>query len=306
LGSVTNLTDASGNVASQYEYDAYGEVLAATGSTSQQPFGYLGNETDPTTTQATNSSSSLDDFNAREYDPSLGEFLSSDPVPGILNMPQTLAHYLYGADNPFSNPDKTGLCFLGVGAGCFLTNTVANGFYALGSVAGLSKRQVATGALDAVNVVHQVAGGVAFVAGICALVTSETVIGGATCGAIALAAESVNVATGAILLEEGQESGVHFAFDVAGLALGGAGYGLEDSATTFGLASDIADARSASYATNALFGPVESFLPNALAASDWGVMADQLSQTASKLTGLGYGLNALDLSGDLLNRFAVN
>jgi RHS repeat-associated protein len=84
----------------------------------------MGNETNPSTTQATNSSSSLDDFNAREYDPSLGEFLTPDPLSGSASAPDTLDAYAYGGDNPFSNPDPTGMCFLGFGHDCPFSDTL--------------------------------------------------------------------------------------------------------------------------------------------------------------------------------------
>ena len=73
LGSVIALTDSSGAVSDAYAYDAFGVALAHTGA-SAQPFGYLSNQTDATT--------GLADFNAREYDPAVGAFLSQDPVVG--------------------------------------------------------------------------------------------------------------------------------------------------------------------------------------------------------------------------------
>jgi RHS repeat-associated protein len=61
----------------------------------------MGNQADPTT--------GLDDFNAREYDPNVGTFISPDPISGNQLFPQTLDAYTYGQDNPFGNPDVTGM-----------------------------------------------------------------------------------------------------------------------------------------------------------------------------------------------------
>jgi RHS repeat-associated protein len=61
----------------------------------------MGNEADTTT--------GLDDFNAREYDPALGTFLSQDVVAGNAEAPVTEDAYVYGDDNPFTEADPTGM-----------------------------------------------------------------------------------------------------------------------------------------------------------------------------------------------------
>jgi len=101
-------------------------VLASSG-TGTQPFGFEGNQTDP------GSGLGLDNFNAREYDPTTGRFISPDPVSGALTSPETLNPYAYGADNPFSNPDPTGLCFI---VSCSVYNTVGGGLSAARSFVG--------------------------------------------------------------------------------------------------------------------------------------------------------------------------
>jgi RHS repeat-associated protein len=100
LGSVVDLTSATGAATDEYAYDAFGQNLAHNG-TSVQPFTFMGNQTDMTT--------GLDNFNAREYDPALGSFLSEDPVSGNPEDPTTLDAYLYGVDNPFADPDSSGM-----------------------------------------------------------------------------------------------------------------------------------------------------------------------------------------------------
>jgi RHS repeat-associated protein len=100
LGSVVALTNGSGASTDEYAYDAFGQNLVHTGS-SVQPFTFMGNQTDTTT--------GLDDFNAREYDPALGSFLSEDPVSGNIEDPSTLDAYAYGVDDPYGEPDPSGM-----------------------------------------------------------------------------------------------------------------------------------------------------------------------------------------------------
>jgi RHS repeat-associated protein len=53
--------------------------------------------------------SGLIDMNARSYDPSLGRFISIDPLQGNATMPQSMNPYSYGLNNPNLWPDPSGL-----------------------------------------------------------------------------------------------------------------------------------------------------------------------------------------------------
>lgn len=99
IGSVTTLTNNSGAMTDTYAYTAFGSVRAKTG-TSAQPFQYLGNTYDPAT--------KLHDFHARMYDPSVGRFLSEDPVTGLPSLTQTMNPYSCSANNPLRYPDPSG------------------------------------------------------------------------------------------------------------------------------------------------------------------------------------------------------
>ncbi len=61
--------------------------------------GFLGKPTDSTT--------GLTIVGARQYDPSIGMFISVDPMLDLSN-PQVLNGYSYGADNPITNSDPSG------------------------------------------------------------------------------------------------------------------------------------------------------------------------------------------------------
>ena len=96
LGSVTSLSDAKGNLVSTYQYDSFGNLTASTGSIFN-PFRYTGREFDPET--------GLYFYRARYYDPSIGRFISEDPIQfgGGINF------YRYVLNNPLYWLDPFGL-----------------------------------------------------------------------------------------------------------------------------------------------------------------------------------------------------
>lgn len=93
LGSVTSLSDSKGNLVSTYEYDSFGNLLASTGSVSN-PFRFTGREFDAET--------GLYFYRARYYDPSIGRFISEDPVRSAWSA------YDYVQNNPVMFVDPTG------------------------------------------------------------------------------------------------------------------------------------------------------------------------------------------------------
>jgi RHS repeat-associated protein len=96
LGSVRYVVDAAtGAVAQELAYDAYGVVVADT-SPGFQPFGFAGGLYDPDT--------SLVHYGAREYDPETGQFLRRDPsgFAGGLNL------YGYAGGDPVNYVDRDG------------------------------------------------------------------------------------------------------------------------------------------------------------------------------------------------------
>jgi RHS repeat-associated protein len=87
----------------------YGSMLTAAGAAAwPDARTFLNDFTDPTT--------GLVDVAARKFDPSLGLFISVDP---ILNpaQPQSMTGYFYGADDPVNNSDPTGKLISGAN-GC--------------------------------------------------------------------------------------------------------------------------------------------------------------------------------------------
>ena len=98
LGSIANLSDPTGNVQNRYQYDAWGNYRAQSGS-QWNPFGFTGHEYDQET--------GLYYAKARFFDPEVGRFLTEDPAEPDLTSPPSLHRYLYAYGNPtyYTDPD---------------------------------------------------------------------------------------------------------------------------------------------------------------------------------------------------------
>jgi RHS repeat-associated protein len=99
LGSVRQLSDASGNVVQSYTYAPFGELLAAQGTRSSA-LQYTGEQKDVDT--------GLVYLRARWYDSATGRFTTRDPFPGFAALPQTLHPYGYALNNPINLTDPSG------------------------------------------------------------------------------------------------------------------------------------------------------------------------------------------------------
>jgi RHS repeat-associated protein len=101
LGSVRELTDASGAVTDWYGYTAFGEALNWSGSEGQ-PYRFAGEEW--------NGAAVRDEYNlrAREYATSTGRFLQIDTAPPTLTLPETIGRYVYAGNEPIGHVDPTG------------------------------------------------------------------------------------------------------------------------------------------------------------------------------------------------------
>jgi RHS repeat-associated protein len=98
-GSIRQLTDSTGTVSDTWDYTAFGELLARTGTTENR-FTYTGEESDP--------NSGFTYLRARWMDPSTGRFVGVDPYAGDLQAPVSLHRYLYANSSPTHFTDPTG------------------------------------------------------------------------------------------------------------------------------------------------------------------------------------------------------
>ncbi len=94
-------TDANGNVIESVDYYPYGEIRIDNKTTTyENKHKFTGKELDE--------SDNLYYYGARYYDPSIGRFISADPVDGDLSNPQSLNKYSYVMNNPLKYVDVTG------------------------------------------------------------------------------------------------------------------------------------------------------------------------------------------------------
>ncbi|MFP5492921.1 MAG: RHS repeat domain-containing protein, partial [Bacteriovoracia bacterium] len=109
LGTITDVTDASGTIVQRYSYSAFGKLLktmSADGTELDQPvikthYAFTGRELDQ--------ESGLYYYRARYYDASIGRFLQEDPESGRLAKPSTAVNrYSYVSNNPFKYIDSSG------------------------------------------------------------------------------------------------------------------------------------------------------------------------------------------------------
>jgi RHS repeat-associated protein len=126
LGSITQITNNSGNLAAEYSYDAWGRMRNPANwnvySTTAQPTllfgrGYTGHEH--------LNQFGLINMNARLYDPLLARFLAPDPFVGS-GMTNDFNRYVYCRDNPMMYTDPDGKWSFEIGWG---TGSKPGAFY---------------------------------------------------------------------------------------------------------------------------------------------------------------------------------
>jgi RHS repeat-associated protein len=99
LGSVRQLTDASGALRYSANYDPYGVPFYQAGDMSTI-LGFAGEPTDP---------NGLQFLSTRYYNPAAGEFISHDPFAGNLQDILSQNGYTYADANPVNNFDPSGM-----------------------------------------------------------------------------------------------------------------------------------------------------------------------------------------------------
>ena len=119
LGSASLTTNISGQVVSEMRFYPFGEVRWQNGSTPTDRT-FTGQLAEPS------GLGSLMNYNAREYSPVLGRFLSADTIVPNPGSSQSLNRYSYVENSPLIHIDPSGHgdCNVYVQAGCFYSNDV--------------------------------------------------------------------------------------------------------------------------------------------------------------------------------------
>jgi RHS repeat-associated protein len=131
--NITVLTDATGTLTDTYDYDAWGNLVQATGSTPNTRL-YEGQEVDPDL--------GLINLRARQYSPNTGRFLTLDPLMGRLLKPTSLNRYLSADADPenlwdpngsqvaieYTTTAQAGLAIVTAATGAFATQLLAKRF----------------------------------------------------------------------------------------------------------------------------------------------------------------------------------
>ncbi len=98
LGSVRQLADATGQIATDYAYDPFGVPLS--GGSVPNPYGFTG--------EAWDAAVELLYLRARYYQPATGRFITKDPWLGDVWRPGTLSGFAYVTNTPVNLVDPSG------------------------------------------------------------------------------------------------------------------------------------------------------------------------------------------------------
>jgi RHS repeat-associated protein len=98
LGSTRQLADSAGTITDTYDYDAFGNQLAVSGTTPNL-FLFAGEEFEP--------AAGLYYLETRYMDPTVGRYISRDAAPGDESDTRSLNEYVFGLGNPVNAPGPT-------------------------------------------------------------------------------------------------------------------------------------------------------------------------------------------------------
>jgi RHS repeat-associated protein len=231
LGSISVITDQSGNVVERDGYDAWGKRRFPNGADDP---------TDSLTSQTTRGFTAQEELhdvglvhlNGRVYDPLIARMTSADPmVPDPMNG-QAWNRYSYVVNNPLAFTDPSGYCFLGM---CGFDNAFSNFFNNIFKQIGRVLRSTPIlGNLAVAGAAALCAGPQAIVCAVAAAFLTTTAVAGLTSGNIGtgLKAGAIAAATAVAFWEVGNltmpngpaaMSPAQYAENVAGHALVGCG-----------------------------------------------------------------------------------
>ena len=135
IGSLRAITDSSGNIVKQIDYDSFGSIIADTNPAFTVPFGFAGGLHDRDT--------GLVRFGYRDYDPNIGRWTAKDPIDfagGDVNL------YGYVLNDPVNWVDPTGLINWGNAFGQALSGPIGNALGYTADAIGMALDASGTGA----------------------------------------------------------------------------------------------------------------------------------------------------------------
>ena len=123
LGSITEITDATGAVRQRYTYSSFGKIESRLDPNFVQPYTFTSREFDPET--------SFFHYRKRVLDQNIGRFLQQDSIGIVPFGPRKLNHlYAYVDNNPINFVDPLGLLvtcvYVGTQAVCYRTDDNGN------------------------------------------------------------------------------------------------------------------------------------------------------------------------------------
>jgi RHS repeat-associated protein len=124
-GNVVNVTDRSGTVVASYAYDAFGALVSSSESFPNgwsNPFRYDGAQG-----VRYDAETGLYWMSVRAYDPTLGRFLSRDPLGRLAAMGLDMQPYAYAGNNPVNYSDPSGMLFISGPSGEIATPAPSGG-----------------------------------------------------------------------------------------------------------------------------------------------------------------------------------
>jgi RHS repeat-associated protein len=140
-GSVRLLTDLTGAITDRYKYDAFGNLIAATGNTPNEHL-FAGEQYD--------TNAGFYYLRTRYLNPSTGRFLSLDSARGSNADPRSLHKYLYCLDDPINRIDPSGQSSIAessvaLAVGGILASGAMLGFFTYKALHNLPSNAFATG-----------------------------------------------------------------------------------------------------------------------------------------------------------------
>ncbi|PYS20605.1 MAG: hypothetical protein DMF72_20330, partial [Acidobacteria bacterium] len=140
-GSVRLLTDLTGAITDRYTYDAFGNLIAATGNTPNEHL-FAGEQYD--------TNAGFYYLRTRYLNPSTGRFLSLDSARGSNADPRSLHKYLYCLDDPINRIDPSGQSSIAessvaLAVGGILASGAMLGFFTYKALHNLPSNAFATG-----------------------------------------------------------------------------------------------------------------------------------------------------------------